>query len=544
MTHGFRKVNITAPRTPKARKSGRVGWHQTPPTRRLMEVYSNGQPVNSTAYRLAHAGASYVAAGTAAGVATAAFGPEVSAPAALWGGVAGAVRSWNATGEVSSKKTMAGKINSRVDKSSMKMSGKAKVKRVKPLKVSPYLKKAIKQTVSGLTAHGVYKRSFHGVIGNSAVSIVADKKDVSNDIVMYNAAAQTGSYVPSAWNRPFGLKTWFNALAYKGTTGSNFVTLVNTDLNFFTPGKIWHAASVLFNKKPETFNPYQTTSRNLSLTAEDTTGIRSESARGVKINVLDSYVTFTMKNLSSRTIFVDIYECVSTMKFNGNNPLTDARTLCLDLQDTTNAPGSDRTVQLFEITQEQGSDLNYSFLCDPHTDAIAVLKNNGYKWKYVKRSMMLASGEMCTHSVKGPKGMLDLQKCWDPSTSTYKVNNALKDWSKHVMMSVRADPVLLEGGTNFNQGARATPSVAGFQELFGVVSVEVTEAFKLSVPEIAGFISTAVTAGQGQTLNLRKKRYNFTNLGIGSATGLLNTAAIVNATEFQPTQTTSTGILL
>jgi len=291
---------------------------------------------------------------------------------------------------------------------------------------------------------------------------------------------------------------------------------------------------VLFNKKAESINPYDTTTGNLTTTNVTSTGVLEPYASNLKINVLDSYASFNLRNLSARTLFIDIYECVPTMKFNSFNPLTDMRITALDIQD---ADASDRIVQTFEIDGENTSTENFSFICAPDLDAPALLKANGWKWKYVKRSMMLASQESCTHSIQGPKGLLDMQKLWDPATATYKANCGMKDWSKHVIISCRADPANLTGALTTNQGLRYTPSYDGKTTLFGTIAVEVSETIKLSVPEVAGFVSTAVTAGKGQPLNLRKKRYQFTNLTPGLAT--LASGNVLIGNEFNPTATSS-----
>lgn len=499
----------------------------------------------STGYRVAHAAGS-AAAGGAAGMwtvgpaATIASGmnPVVGSIAATGAGLAGAAygaaASWKST---STQKIMKGSLQNRMaGKVAIKKSGKAKVRRVKSVKVSPYLKKAIKQVNAGQTARGLYKRSFTGLIGSAVNGTAAGAdKEVTSTIMN---SLQTAAYFPSGAFRTVGQKSWFNALMTKATAGNDPTVLADCDLNFFTPAKIWHAASVLFNAKAESNNPYATTTGNLTTTYVPTTGVLEPEAQNVKINVVDSYAKLQFKNLSSRTIYIDIYECVTTQKFNSYNPLHDMRVLALDSQDNT---ASERIVSLYEINRENTATMNLSYITSQDIDAPAILKQNGWKWKYAKKSIMISGGETITHVVKGPKGMYDMSKLWDTTGADHRINNAHQNWSKHLAISVRMDPILMSS-TSVNYGARLTPIILNKYELFGLVNVEVQEVMKIAVPEIAGFVSTAVVAGTGQPLNLRRRRYQITNIGPGYAT--LAATNLVNTSEEDPTGSTSTDILL
>lgn len=474
--------------------------------------------------------ANYAQAGATVGglAGLAAAGPSGAAIGEAIGGVGGAVvgvvsNARSIMGDGLPNKKMVKPANLRVDKSAMVKTGKVKVKKRKVVRVSSYLKSAIKQVSQGLTAQGLYKRTISGLIGYATQegAAVADLQITATAM----GTSQIVGYIPSGSAKVAGHKTWWNTLNERGTA-SNPLPQPQHDMNFFTPGKIWHAASVLFNQKAETSNPYDTTD-NLSTINVDATGVPVVSAQNLKINVKKSYAQFTFKNLSARTVFLDVYECVPTMKFNNANPLQDLVVVGNQIQDSSTA---DCIVQVFERGAEMTTTApSQLFITDSTTDTVAVCKANGWKWKYVKRSMMLASGEVCVHTVDGPSGLLDLQKCFDPRTSNYQTANHLSNWSKGVIMSVRPDPILRSAGNNY--GVPIMPIVTGAAVMYGLVSVQVNEVISLAVPEVAGFTSNPVAAGKGQPLNLRKKRYQFTNLSVGYETAINN---LVNTTEFNP----------
>lgn len=530
--------------------------HSTPGPKRR-PGFSGATPVTptprGTASRVISAAAAGVGSMWTAGVATTvtSANPAAGSFAAVAGGVVGAAMDWHRTapgepGTFLNKKKMAIQ-NSRVDKSAMKQTGKAKVKRVKKLKVSNYLKKAVKQVVAGSSAHGYYKRTFTGVVGVSAYDKAVPYADLelSSSSTANGGTAftvmgttQTTAYVGSAPARSIGGKTLFNTLCLKNTNGTGFRALANCDLNFFTPAKLWHAASVLFNNKTESADPYATTTGNLGAISHSTTGvINSTVPQNLKIELKSSHVAFNFKNLSARNVFVDVYECVSMLKFNISNPLNDLVTVARVIQDSAT---EDKIVQLYEIDGENNTSENFLFITCGDVDGVSIAKSNGWKWKYVKKTMMLSPGENCAHVMKGPTGMFDFARTMD-GPGVYKVNGAHKDWSKHLIIACRPEPTLRDTSAVSNQGLRFTPQTELVYELFSTISIECTEVMSIAVPEIAGFVSTAVAAGSGQPLNLRKKRIMLTNLNGGVAGNVQN---LVVSSEFNPVATTNTQGLL
>lgn len=480
-----------------------------------------------------------------AGVAGLAIGgPAVGDAAATVGGIAGAAASlyngWSSLYSSQNKK-MRSVVNRRVDKSAMKISGKANVKHVKKIRVSPYLKKAVKQVMKGASATGSYYRQITGLVGVSYFDKAApyEDKQVTSSIM---GTTQIGAYVPSCGSRSVGNKTFFNTLCDKTINGNDFNIRSNHDLNFFTPFKLWHAASVLFNHKVEHENPYNTTDGNLSTVYIDNTGLPADTTpANLKIEVTKSYVTFNLKNLSARNVFVDIYECVPTERHNVNNPLVDLVNTSMNIQDGTNV---DTTVQLFEIDGENTTTEKLLFFTSGVVDGVAICKNNGWKWKYEKKTMLLSPGENCQHIMSGPSGVFDFQnKCYDAASTLFITKCASANWSKHVMIACRADPTLRDPATQVNAGLRYNPTTANKYELYSPVAVEATEVMHIKVPEVAGFLrQTALPATTvGQPLNFRKKKIHISSITAGVAGGI---AGLVANSEFNPVATQSTQGLL
>jgi len=430
-------------------------------------------------------------------------------------------------------------VAKRVDKSSMAISGKAKVKRRKTVKVSPYLKKAVSQVIAGKQATGFYRRSFSGMIGVANACSGGTDIEVTSNVY---GTTQVSWYIPSSI-KAAGQRNFFNSLVQSGLTFDATI-LNNTDLNFFTPQKIWHAASVLFNNKQEFADPYSTTTNNLSPDFITNTGAPATGdPSNLKIDLKSSNVVLTLRNMSCRTVFVDIYECVSSLKFSDVNPLNEAIALAKNINDgTTAGTGVSSIVQYNDGTAERGNQSGLLWVTEGTVDGLSILKDNGWKWKYKKHSMMMASSEICTHTVQGPSGMLDFQKLWDGNAG-YKTKG-LKDWSKHLIIATRPDFCLRTSLTDgINRGQRVTPQNSTKpRELFNQIAVEVSETFNIKVPEIAGFVRQVDTVNPqpAQPLNMKRKRIQITNLtnelGENSVTDLVYTS------EFNPVASSGSAI--
>ena len=383
-----------------------------------------------------------------------------------------------------------------VSRSAMAVSGKNKVKKTKTVKVPKLLKKQIKQVLSGQTARGSFTTVISGFVGSittAAAGVLAgDDLGKLQTQVINNATAGLGG------------RTLFNQLVnYIPLAASGIVP--NAGLNFFTPGKILNAASVLFNNKP--VGGVYTTAGNLSTFALSTTGVPptvTPQVGQLKVNVLDSKVMFTMKNVSNRVVTVEIWECTPTIKFSDSNPLQNLVT----------------TVQTFS---EAAVDTNFQYILggannsngffDPTFDPCSVAKQYmGFKYTWKKRSMVLAPDETCIHQIQGPKGVFDFTKInnvvpiggppANNAQATETLNCLMKGWSVGCIISVHGDYVLPLAASNGGRYVYTTTVGA----LGMPIAVEVQERYNIAVPEVAGFITTAGAAGTQQMLNMRKSK--------------------------------------
>lgn len=474
--------------------------------------------------------ASSAALGAAVGYATG--GPVGAAGAAIDGAI-NPLRFYQNKNMPTTKQRV---VNRLVNKSAMIKTGKARVKKVKPVKVSPYLKKAVKQVMKGQEATGFYQRTWTGLIGTMCAVGTADYSVFSTQL-----GVSTNAVLAPSTQHNSDPKTWFSStFAETFTAGVEAAATptVDGDFNFFTPGKIWHAASVLFNNKPENRDPYSSLASNIKTTFVDATGALTPSTPGqLEIFVKHSKVEFTFKNVSNRTLEVDIYECVSNLKFAQTMPLENAILSAVQLQDGTN----DNMIGYYSGGAVRTT--SNSVLLEGSVDGLALIKGNGFQWKYVKRTMVLQPQEICMHSMDGPSGMLQFKKLL--LNSAYQTAVGYKDWSKHVLISVRPDSVLKEVASSTptftNQGNRIvnqTTATSGI--LHSPITVEVSESYRIAVPEVAGFVTAAGAAGSSQPLGLRKPKIQITHIGPDNEVDL-NTR-LFTAREENPVATSTSSL--
>nr|WAE42783.1 MAG: capsid protein [Cressdnaviricota sp.] len=435
-----------------------------------------------------------------------------------------------------------------VQRSIMNIKGKPAHKaREKHVHVSKHLRAAIKQVATGITAHGSYRRIFSGVIGNSIGSSSAPGVITGDGFSVGMAAF----YSPGS-NQPVGSGTFFNQLMRAPILNAAITAVAATivpgsDLNFFTPGKILHAASVCWNQKVESLNPYGTT-QNLSTLAAPLTGASIVTAPGsLKIDVKKSWVKFTLKNLSVRVMYIDIWELGPKLKFESLNPLQSLYYTTSQNDDNTNAINKEVAYYttasgVIPVTTTQSATAN--MWMDKTVDPVAEYKNRGFNFTGCRREMVLQPGETCTHIVKGPSGVLDFQKLQVDGTNVNQTA-LLKNWSTSCMIRCRGDQVARIGTTSVNYGTCDTffdSAVAN--SLSDLVALEFVEQYEMAVPEIAGYMNTiafptGVTAQWPvQELNLRKKKTvvsNFLPAAIPTqASGVLSTSQIILSNAENP----------
>lgn len=515
-----RKLIIKEHYTPKKKKqkswrpdtpSGNTPFHYTPSssgsyrTNKTTGNWSFATPFKAAAAFTAGIWASVPIAAAAANIPL--VGPSVLAPAITLGAGFGAAAY--AVGPMTKKVSQMKINNSLVNQSAVKKVGKVKQKKNKTVKVSPYLKKAIKQVSAGDCASGEYVRHFNGMIGTWVTNIDATQPA--------NTAGLAGGAVVlnPGQNRPAGGWTWWNILATYRQAATP--TLLDQDLNFFTPGKILHAASLLWNVKAESVNPYIATG-NIGTDVTLLTGAQVQAEQGsLKVNVTQSYCKILLKNLSARPAEVIMYEMVPKKKFSNVSPLGALNAAFLDITDDT----VDKTFQYSygTVANQSAPHLDGNFDPLPYV-------SKQFQWSTAKKIMVLAPGELIAHYVQGPTGVLDYGKLFNDGV--YTTTGWFKDWSKAICFAVRPQPVLRIGTAAVTNGDRVafytgSPATGAM----GMpISVEVTEVLRLKVPEIAGYLAAAggiPGAGNPQTLNLRKHKIAYTSLvGINSLSEPVN----------------------
>lgn len=432
--------------------------------------------------------------------------------------------------DASSKKNMTGSRkanNMLVDKSSMVVTGKTKTKRQKIVKVSAKFRAGVKQVLSGDTARGTYTTLIQGYIGSAIVN------GGSNWITFADLAqSQRGVLLPGSLN-PVGSRTLWNCLALNNP-GAAPTALTLSGFNYFTPAKVLDAASVLFNSK--TIGDPYLRSGNLSEVLVGATGIPQTSLPTLKINIIGSSVVWRMKNVSNRVVNVEIWECMSTLKYGNSPPLQS-----LYGQDQVfNQTANDNPVRYVF-----GGLARTNYYYEQGFDPVAVAKKyNGFPWTWKKRTMVMQPDETCIHTIRGPSGVLDFRKLVSADAlgnHTVNLDCMLKGFSVGCIVSVVGDQVYKPTVTGATGGRDVYTSATAAQTRLGMpISVEIEEKYRIAVPEIAGYITQNGAAGSTQQLNMRKNRFIFNNLIASQAsTDTPATGYVVSSEENFVTQTTA-----
>jgi len=402
-----------------------------------------------------------------------------------------------------SKKTKS--IGQGVSRSTMVTNYKKpkKTKR-KTVKVSKYLRAAIKQVDAGVTAQGTYKHMFNGVIGVMEDVNTNPLPNADGNNPFFNQAT-----IQTLENEaPTGGRTLFNQLLSIGNaySGAGQTLSPGTDLNFFTPGKIINAASVLFNSKVATRLVYATTG---NLSANSGNGVPLVTPGSLKIELVQSYVKVTLKNLSARPLVVEQWELAPKLKFYKKAPIEDVRALALSKIDKVTS-GIEEHLSV-EYATLQGNDRPFTeLLQDGNIDPFKMLIPCGFQFTGQRKVMTLAPQELCSHYIKGPSGVLDYNKLFADGDFQ---NALLKKWSSSVVFGVRVEPVITDTGKLGRYGNFLATAPG---RLSAPVTIEIEEVFKIKVPEVAGFIrqpleETPTVGTTVQQLNLRKYRLSIGN---------------------------------
>lgn len=391
-------------------------------------------------------------------------------------------------------------VNSLADKASMKRRhSKNAMGRRGPRKIAvpKKLKKQIKQVLTGKMIYGAYKTVRIGTIGcctlGSLNPVDATKTVLgmtSQIVSIHPKSSVATSYNRSLWYAPLGANATDPAVAASYTSSSAFI--------FFHPLKYLDAGSILWNNKAIN-EDWSIQTDNIQTRVSTTAGTPATAITdGLKLNVVDSYVQFTLKNNTKRQVTVTAYHIKSKNKLQ-KDTVINAWVNALAQDVATNGP----------VKQYGGSGLNDPLL-NPG-DSLSF--NQNYKYETV--SIVMKPGESCTHSIQGLKNtVIDYGKMYQDSTDI--LDYITKD-TVQVLFSVQPDLQTTTSG-GFTSGSFMYAPNSTDNTFVDPVTVVYQEVFKLKCPEQAGFIQRAVAAGTGLPLTLKRYCKAFGNFATVNVT--------------------------
>lgn len=438
-------------------------------------------------------------------------------------------------------------------RAAMKKSGKIKnIKKGKKVKVPAKLRNQVKEVLKGGQFTGTYNTVSQGTIGLIGVN------DVSSSTTLY--VASTGVYSTIVTADVSVIPTYTNtggpAWVYWGAmfSGPASATLYNNQFEHFSPMQFLDAASKLWNNKYGTGDSYYVNSSgNIRLDVIKSTGAPTSVSLGatgaqnapLKLNIVNSYAKYTLKNNSLRSYKVEIFHCTPKLKFPVKRALTDLfETVTAELGGVE----GDGTVS-------SGVPIGSTFLVGVSSNTVqgagaTVMQHIDFdpkdspqwrsRWNYQKVTIAIAAGETCEHSIQGPRNtLLDFSKITQINAEAQQtIPTFCKGYSASVFMRVLPDMVTSTDAATYNFTGNFSNAEAGAGSSTGQIAlpiaVQVQQGFAIKVPEQVGFIQKAVAAGEPQWLNMNRKIKRFDTLCGDPASGI----AYSGAQEENPTVTT------
>lgn len=411
-------------------------------------------------------------------------------------------QNWAKVGEAMKYSTDPNKLLT--TRTAMTVKGKTKTKVVKTVAVPSRLRKQIKQVLVGQQAVGSYKTIKEGFVGSFMPSpgnpgpLAGSALGQAQNVVYWNV----NNAVPG--------RTYFNTLVTRLDSPGVSTSIGGTELNFFTPAKLLDAASVLFNGKAVSIDPYLETG-NLSTVAQNDGTLNFSNPGKLKINILNSYAKFSIKNVSNRVVTMEIWECMPSQMFQETNPLNTLNAVFEGFGSSSGTTGQDTSYAYYDLNGTAAASSVARGFYEIGQDPFEIAKQNyDFKFTWKKRTMILAPEETCVHSIRGPKGIFDYSKM-------QRTNNAVpqpvpiisrlamvKGLSVGCVIGISGDQVLTQTAAA-SQGGRKNYLGGGSVTLGMPVCVEVEEYYKIAVPEIAGFRQSATALVM--PLNQRKEKH-------------------------------------
>lgn len=411
--------------------------------------------------------------------------------------------------QVSPENIMSGKfsvVNAQSNRASVSKKGKIGLRSIKKIKVSKGLREKVQKVIAGENAYGEYYRRYGGMIG-----MIDFRATVANATPAF-PMSRDGNYVYELDNGPnarAGDKVWWGGLFNNTGVNLDKTALTGGQFCYFTPLKLLDAASVLWNGKTSSID-WTTVTGNFSLAISSTTAApqvgssQFANAGGIELTVINSYVTWRIKNVNQRSMKIKIYCCVPKQKYGDQGPLTAL--LTGPLQDTT---GSTRST-LGAGNIASGSNVERTIACHPNFEPKQNTQFNNL-YKYEVTEILIKPGEEIQHHIQGPKNYkLDYAKLYQAGTT--EVSSFFKECSKLCMVSCEVDTVFFTD-TNFQSTGPITTraSAVTTNTVCNQIAIEIDEVYKLSCPGAAGFMTQAGAAGSFQGLNMKVPRKVWAN---------------------------------
>lgn len=233
---------------------------------------------------------------------------------------------------------------------------------------------------------------------------------------------------------------------------------------FFTPTYYANASSILFNGN---------TAGAVEFPA--ITDVNWNDPISRKDHILNSYVSFEMKNMSQRTYTVKMYVCAPKTKIDSNDAYGDWQRGLESMNNYGTNPLNNTPQTLY---------------ADPrHVPQFNNL------WKTEVTTCVLTPGETNTFFVQGPSDYtIDYTKMWQKNSSLLQLPYPWAKFSRHIFFVYYPDILTTTLAT---PGRYPSTGTGG-----GGLAIEYKQLFKISCPVTAGFVYPASTAaGVNQSLD-------------------------------------------
>lgn len=375
---------------------------------------------------------------------------------------------------------------------------------IKKIKVPKKLKKQISQVLKAKMIYGSYETCRINMIGTGHVGTTGTKAEQPRKAVLGMANQLVAVFPAAGSGTGHNRCCWLVGLNNNSSSRVSNANSGNYDVNdifmYFHPLKFLDAASVLWNNKAISEN-WSNETNNIT-TRADSSGVPDQTVpQNFKLDVVNSFVTFELKNLSTRELTVQIFHVKSKRKA--------TPTLALD---QWNLAADQDLYNNGYMKQAVGQGVLSNPLISPG-DSLSFKQNN----KYETVTIVIKPGETCKHSLQGPKNtVIDFGKLL--GNGMQDINNFISKDTVQCIFTVIPDMQMLVDATT---GAASTvtghaghyiPAQASDDDLFATpLAVKVKEFYRLRCPENAGFLTRTVAAGSGQPLNLRRTIKAFGN---------------------------------